>query len=379
MKTLLGSLAILFGLLNLAQGLRAAQVQSSPPRYKVRDLGTLHPGLQTVAVSINNAGDVTGLATTADPGGKMEGPIHPFLFTRGHIQDLGVLPGYDWAIAGRINDRDQILINQYLFNSPTVFHLPTTFLYTEGRMLNLNELIGDPYAGIGGINNLGAIVGSIQTPGTNMYVAFIYTNGVLTRLDSLIPGGSSVAAEINDAGEIVGYAAALEGPFSLTVSHAVIFSNGQITDLGVLPGLDASSADHINRLGHVLGNCYAATSERSRGFLYRDGQMIDIGVLPGDTDSLAHDFNNFDQIVGTSYRIENGGYVFHPVLYADNVIWDLQALLALQPGWMFQAAVGINDQGEILLVGQQNNGPQRTLLLTPHHSLEKQPSKVGFE
>jgi probable HAF family extracellular repeat protein len=310
----------------------------------------------------------------------MEGSYHPFLFTHGRIQDLGVLQGYDGGVGGRINDRGQILINQYLFNSPTVIHRPTTFLYTDGRMLNLNELIGDPYAGVGAINNHGAIVGSIQTPGTNMYVAFIYTNGVLTRLDSLIPGGSSVALDINDAGEIAGYAAALEGLFSLNLSHAVIFSNGQITDLAVLPGLDASSAHHINRLGHVLGNCFSRATEHTRGFLYRDGHMIDVGVLPGDTDSLVIDFNNLGQIVGTSYRIENGGYVVHPVLYTDNAIWEIQTLLAVQRGWMFQAAVGINDQGQILVVvGQQDTGFQRTLLLTPHHSVEQQPSEVGFE
>jgi probable HAF family extracellular repeat protein len=359
MKTLLLALALLLLLSNLTPEPRAA---GAAPRYSVRDLGTFHPGFQTVAAGINNSGAIAGQASTADPGGKAEGPYHPFLFTHGQIQDLGLLPGFDWGTAVRINDRGQILVYQYTFSPPDAF-LPTFFLYTEGRMINLGELIGDPNAGPISINNHDAIVGTVGTPGTNAYTAFIYTNGVLTRLGGLVPGGNSYAADINDSGDIVGWADSVAGSFYSF--HAVLFSNGQITDLGVHAGLEASSAYRINRFGHVMGNSQTATPERTRGFLYRDGHMTDIGALPGDRDSLALDFNNFDQIVGTSWRIENDAYVFRPFVYINGAIWEIQTLIPPQPGWTLQAAVGINDAGQILVVAATKLGFQRTWLLTP--------------
>src|SRR5262245_66620157 len=120
---------VLFGLSNLA--LPGAQGPPQPPRYSVHDLGTLHGGFSTVARSINNSGHVAGSATSAGGGSNVEGPYHPFLFTHGRIQDLGLLPGYDWGSTERINDRGQILVYQYVLGAPGFFQLPTPFLYTD--------------------------------------------------------------------------------------------------------------------------------------------------------------------------------------------------------------------------------------------------------
>ena len=331
----------------------------SAPSYSVHDLGTLRGGFQTVASGINNDGVVSGSASTG-LSRDMEGPYHPFLFVHGRVEDLGLAPGQIWGSAGRINDRNQFVCYQYV----ELGGKATPFLYSDGRFHNLYELFGNSNALPATINNRGGFVGSEFVSATRQWVAFVYTNGVLTQLATLVPGAGSFAIDINDAGVIVGYAnlnATFERPF-----RAVMFADGQAIDLGVVPGLESSSASRINQRGHILGNSISFTTERSRGFLYRDGQMVDIGVLPGDTDCVAIDFNNSDEIVGTSYHISGGGYVFHPVLYNADGVWDLQTLIPGRSEWVFQAAAGINDRGQILLVGQRDFGPQRTLLLTPH-------------
>jgi probable HAF family extracellular repeat protein len=187
----------------------------------------------------------------------------------------------------------------------------------------------------------------------------------------LVPGGSAFGADINDEGMIAGYADT-EAPRSpSTPHHAILINAGQVLDLGVLPGFTLSSANRINRHGHVAGNSNIITPERSRGFLYRDGRMTDLGVLPGDTDSVVLDVNNSDQAVGVSYYNNGGGFILRPVLYNDGAAFDLQSLVVGGADWdpTSGVAVGLNDAGQIIVVAQKvggrDEGVQRTFLLTP--------------
>ena len=70
-----------------------------------------------------------------------------------------------------------------------------------------------------------------------------------------------------------------------------------ITDLGTLPGGDFSVAEGINARGQVVGESNTA-SGATHAFLWEDGRMTDLGTLPGGGE--AHGINARGQVVGHS-------------------------------------------------------------------------------
>ncbi|MFW5653058.1 MAG: hypothetical protein ACOC0P_03350 [Planctomycetota bacterium] len=71
-----------------------------------------------------------------------------------------------------------------------------------------------------------------------------------------------------------------------------------LTDLGDLGG-EGTFARDVNDFAEVVGWGYD-NFDRQRAFLWRNGEMIDLGVLPGETESVATGINNLGQIVGYS-------------------------------------------------------------------------------
>src|SRR5262245_3462140 len=127
MKTLhhLIGTGLLFGLATLVQQMQAGE----GPDYSVEDLGTFFHGSDTVASAINNAGVVTGSGPAAPAHPDANNPFHPFIFPHGHVQDLGVPPGYQSGSAERINDLGQIILSERVDDSA----MPVSFLYTGGQ------------------------------------------------------------------------------------------------------------------------------------------------------------------------------------------------------------------------------------------------------
>lgn len=94
---------------------------------------------------------------------------------------------------------------------------------------DLSTRIGSA-ASVRDINNDGQVVGNVGNQ------AYSYNNGQITYL------GAFYASEMNDRGQVVG------NIYSANDSHAVLYSNGQIIDLGTLGG-SHTSADAVNNLG----------------------------------------------------------------------------------------------------------------------------------
>src|SRR4051812_44822874 len=72
----------------------------------------------------------------------------------------------------------------------------------------------------------------------------------------------------------------------------------RVTDLGTLGGLGGSGALGLNNAGQVVGDSPVVDSTGDhRAYLYSDGQMTDLGMLGGKS-SHGYGINNAGQVVG---------------------------------------------------------------------------------
>jgi probable HAF family extracellular repeat protein len=239
--------------------------------YQVTDLGTLG-GTASVARAINDRGQVVGESTINS------GENHAFIWENGRMRDLGLFPGDLFAAASDINNRGQVV------GAGAADFSPHALLWENGRVIDLGGTFSQAFA----INNRGQIVG-VTSGG-----AALWQNGVLHNLANL-SGGGSEAFDINDKGVIVGYSTTATGE-----SHAVMWTDGGIVDLGTLPGDDFSQALAINSQGQIVGTSSNISQGVERAFIWENGAMRELGSLPTLPFSRAFSINELSQAAGVS-------------------------------------------------------------------------------
>jgi len=164
------------------------------------DIGTLPGGTVANALAINDGGQITGNSWVAGTSN-----YHAFLYENGTMTDLGVLPGADNSLGYGINSSGAVVgFSQF---DTDVYH---AILYSNGTMIDLGTL-GLGYSQAYGINDSGQIVGSADTVNglSNDPQAFLYENGTMTNLNDLLDASGAgwtlqTATAINNKGWIVG-------------------------------------------------------------------------------------------------------------------------------------------------------------------------------
>jgi len=231
----------------------------------------------------------------------------------------------------------------------TVFSTPSpathAFLYSNGVMTDLGTLGG--FASFGwGINNVGQVTGASEyhpisftlAPGesyTDSH-AFLYSNGAMADLGTL-GGHSSAGMGINDAGQVTGWSQVIGGS-----AHAFLYSDGTMTDLGTLGG-HQSNAFAINNAGQVTGAAETIRGDpQPHAFLYSHGVMADLGTL-GGTNSVGLAINDVGQVTGAWTTVAGDQHAF---IYSSGTMTDL--------GPRTQAGHGINNAGQV--VGVSTDG-----------------------
>jgi probable HAF family extracellular repeat protein len=122
----------------------------------------------------------------------------------------------------------------------------------------------------GDLTERGWIAGSSRTATGDPH-AVVWRNGELTDLGVEPDGTFSLAAGITERGQVAGYGDTATG------SKAFFWERGRRTDLGSLGG-DQVVATAINERGQVIGTSTTATGER-HGFLWQRGRLTDLGDL----------------------------------------------------------------------------------------------------
>ena len=265
------------------QELRAVVWEDS----NIIDLGTLEGGYESIAQSINDRGQVTGLAlnTVPDPFAPSCGNICPFfpptqnrafLWEGGRMQDLGTLGGPD-ALGEFINDRGQIVGSSFVSFNPTSSGLPQIdpFLWEDGEMIDLGSLggtFGEPVD----LNNRGEVVGNMFLMGDATVHPFLWRRGSLLDLGTF--GGTfGNAGAVNDSGVIVGTASYQND----LIFRAFVWKKGVMTDLGTLKGDDCSIGQKINSRSQIVGASFSCASGPLSATLWDNGDVIDLnGFVP---------------------------------------------------------------------------------------------------
>lgn len=313
--------------------------------YTVTNIGTLG-GNDSVALSINDYGEVVGYSKTA------EGEIHAFRYFRDAIFDLSTLGGKD-SYAYVITNSG-ILLGDARTPDGGLHPFtgsPNSPLFNLGGKAHL-------FSSARGANNVGQVVGFkliTDEHGQLHKRAYLYTTNRTIDLGTF-GGKQSDAVAINDAGEVVGhlYTQYHDGP-----KRAVLYQTGKVVELGTFGG-NVSIGVAINAVGQVAGYATLPGGDQ-RAFLFAHGKMKNLGTLPGGTQSFAYGLDDRGRVVGASDAKDSA---LRAVIYSDGVIQDLNKLIPADSGWTLTEAKAINESGQIVGYGFFD-GERRAFLLTP--------------
>jgi probable HAF family extracellular repeat protein len=199
---------------------------------------------------------------------------------------------------------------------------------------------------------------------SSSFHAFLYSGGKMVDIG---PPGSyqASAVAINNSGRIVG-----SYYFTSGKSGQFLYSGGKITTLPVPSGDSAVSAFAINDNDEIAGAIYPSSGAPAHAAILNNGVWSDLGVISGALASTAQAMNLSGQIVGTAvfrqtqyHPPKPGKHV--PFISTSEGLVDLNTLISSGTGFTLTDAVGINDSGQILCDATNASGSEHAVLLTP--------------
>ncbi len=215
---------------------------------------------------LNDAGQVAGYY-------PVSGYYHNFTYINGQFTDIGA-----WGQTG--------VTNPPVLNNSGQIAGSTGKAFISGldgkKGINLGFLGQNYYSTVAnGINDAGQVVGysatdTIRTGDTvHLNHAFLYTNGKMTDLN-VFGGAESSATDINNKGQIIGTYLAGDG-----TSHAFLYENGTEIDLTSIllanGGWTKARILDINNEGQIVG--YGQLDGKYHGFVMADPVPVPPSLL----------------------------------------------------------------------------------------------------
>lgn len=289
---------------------------------------------------LNSFGEAVGFGYAGNIGTN----THAFIYTNGVMADLGTLGGFH-SFARAINDSRVVVGDAELPDRSL-----RAFRWAEGSMQDLGLLPGTgTYSAAMDINSNGQIVGYSEVvsafPATRR--AFLWQNNVMTDLGTLPGHFGSEAWAIAENGDIFGASWTNLGGGATGNKEAFLYRNGVMTRISSLTPLIGLPA-RFNRLGDLAVSVNPSIGA-PRGFAWLDGQAHDLGLFGGQF-GQANEVNDHQWTVGFASTpgepIEATGQ--RAFVFRDGTIYDLNTLLANNPGATLRYATSINNDGMIL-------------------------------
>jgi probable HAF family extracellular repeat protein len=167
------------------------------------------------------------------------------------------------------------------------------FIWRNGELIDLSSVVvGSVWPE--GINDLGQITGRYGGKSGG----FLYTDGIVTDLGVLKRSVGSYPDDVNNLGEVVFVALIFPEDGSGYDHWSYIYRNGIYEQVPSLGG-KWSRAYAINDAGVAAGGGTFKGETRSHAILYQNGQITDLGTL-GGANSLAYDLNEAGYVTGRS-------------------------------------------------------------------------------
>ncbi len=240
-----------------------------------------------------------------------------------------------------INDSGSILLGVATLHTPLLIQngvgsTPTGFDGANGDVVNA-------------LNNHGVIVGNQYVgSGVNMVTQPFILDGS-TRMSLDLPAGSNLYARaINDQGAVL-----LNTGYTNTGESTYVYLAGQLTNIGSL-GSGVTMPIALNNAGQVLATSMAPGGSM-HAVLWSNGHMTDLGDMSAFG---ATAMNSAGTIVGTSGDSR-------AMMYQNGVQTDLNTLISHDLGYTLVSATGINDLGQIVGQARNSHGDLVGYLLTP--------------
>jgi probable HAF family extracellular repeat protein len=339
------------------------RAQAQPTTYTITDLGTFSGGTESKAFAINSCGQIAGYATLAG------GSKRPFFRASNILIDLGVLSGDGTATS--VNNSGYVV-----GYSPTGGSTYRAFIWHDDNFNNANDpgemkqLLPDGAVGSAeDINDNGKVVGWIDSAGgdggTGGYAGFTWENN---NFETIAPGVSIKPFGINNAGTIVGV--------NSDTVRAFVLQSGVFTTIGSNRSV-AYAVSEANPV-HVVGTVGLGSSDfPTHAFIWTDAGLKDLGTLSGLTNSDAY---NVAIVNGSEVRVVGTSYSNVTLSDARAFVWqdennngasdpgemkDLNTLISDASWTVLQQARSINSSGQIVGFGLKTNGETHAFLLTP--------------
>jgi len=342
------------------------------------ELDSLPGGSDSFAYSINASGQTVGAAENGNIDPLTGSPEFVAVLWTNGIATLGTLGG-NQSVANAINDHGQVVgaalnaIPDPLSNAFSSLYLfvpaatqAHAFRWTKAESMQDLGTLGGPDSTAAFVNEHGQIAGQSYTnatinPATSTPTQdpFFWENGKMVDIGTL--GGTfGISVGMNNRGQVIGDSN-VAGDQS---KHAFLWDKKDgLQDLGTLRGYSFySHANWINDTGEIVGESDSQTA--SHAFLWKEGVMTDLGTVANDTCSVALSINSRGQIVGFgaadcfhedhAFLWENGG----PII-------DLSTLVLPGSAATLIEAIFINDRGEIAARGKLANGDEHAFVLLP--------------
>jgi probable HAF family extracellular repeat protein len=195
------------------------------------------------------------------------------------------------------------------------------------------------------LNSNGQMTGTIEFSGGQPSHAFLYSQGVMTDLGTLsypgtsLQGGASGQA-INAAGVVAG---TFEAPLNQLWSFGFTGHAAGLTALFGLTGFSNCTATGINTAGLTVGGCSGATGSPSAvAVIYSNGTPAQIGPGGGSASAV----NDYQQVAAFS---STSGFI-----YENGVVTSIPPLASTSSPVPAATPTAINNAGEV--VGWQAAG-----------------------